>query len=106
MAERGIPNMTWEQARETLGVLPAATEVDVRAAYLAKVRLHPPDRDPEAFERIRDAYDLLRDPRRRARQVLECPSPLAPLTTLPDQFGARRRHVGPTPWLEALKERR
>ncbi len=63
MAVISAAKMSWEQARAVLGVSIDATEADVRAAYLDKVRLHPPDRDPEQFEKIRDANELLRDPR-------------------------------------------
>lgn len=38
----------------------------IKAAYFRLMRLHPPEKDPEAFQRIRAAYDLLSDPERRA----------------------------------------
>ena len=47
---------------EVLGVGQDAGEEEIRAAYVRKVKEHPPDRSPEEFERIRDAYDSLRDP--------------------------------------------
>src|ERR1017187_956249 len=56
--------------REVLGVNQDAGEEEIRAAYVRKVKEHPPDRSPEEFERIRDAYDSLRDPRRRMRNRL------------------------------------
>ncbi len=49
---------------EVLGVNQDAGEEEIRAAYVRKVKEHPPDRSPEEFERIRDAYESLRDPRR------------------------------------------
>ena len=48
-----------------LGVDPAATLDEVKTAYFALVRAHPPERDPEAFKRIRAAYEQLRDPVKR-----------------------------------------
>ncbi len=48
-----------------LGVDPAATPDEVKTAYFALVRAHPPERDPEAFKRIRAAYEQLRDPVKR-----------------------------------------
>jgi len=86
-----------------LGVPIEATEEEVRAAYLSKVKEHPPERSPEEFERIRDAYDALRDPRRRAARVLAV-DPGAPLVSLLDGLPPRREFVGPDPWLAALKE--
>jgi curved DNA-binding protein CbpA len=48
-----------------LGVDPAATLDEVKTAYFALVRAHPPERDPEMFKRIRAAYERLRDPDKR-----------------------------------------
>ena len=97
----------WESARALLGIGPEATDADIRAAYLVQVRLHPPDRDPEQFERVRDAYEKLRDPRQRARQVLEGPDPFAPFVELlAESAPAKRRFVGVEPWLAVLKEKR
>jgi len=94
-----------EHAAQTLGVSASAAEQELRAAYLDKVRQHPPDRDPEGFERIRDAYDQLRDPDVRARAILQGPDPSAPLTALLDGLPGRV-FVGSQPWLDLLKEKR
>lgn len=48
-----------------LGVAPAATAAEIKAAYFALVRAHPPERDPETFKRVRAAYERLRDPAQR-----------------------------------------
>ena len=92
--------------RAVLGVTPEAGPEEIRAAYLRKVREFPPDRAREQFERVRDAYALLTDPRRRARLVLEGPSPLAPLASLLEGRSGERRHVGLEPWLAVLKKPR
>ena len=88
-----------------LGISPEADAEEARRAYIALVRLHPPDRAPEAFERIRDAYEQVRDPKRRARRLLEGPHPLDPLANLVDAQPVKRRHVGPAFWLAVLKEK-
>ncbi len=49
-----------------LGLTRAATAAEIKQAYFALVRAHPPERDPETFKRIRAAYERLRDPERRA----------------------------------------
>jgi len=100
------PIKTMDAAREVLGVAPDATLEQVRASYLEKVRQHPPDRDPEQFERIRDAYGLLRDPRSRVHQIFEGPDPKAPLVNLLDNKPAPRRFAGPAAWMAVLKEKR
>lgn len=87
-----------------LGVSAEAGEEELRAAYLRKVREYPPDRAPAEFERIRDAYELLRDPRRRARLMLQGADPWAPLATLLGAREGARRHVGPARWLKAIQD--
>ncbi len=90
-------------AHETLGVAATASEEDIRAAYLAKVKEFPPDRSPEEFEKIRDAWDTLRDPRRRAKAMLLTTEFAAPLASLLDGCKPRRIFAGPQPWREVLK---
>ena len=48
-----------------LGVTRSATPAEIKQAYFALVRAHPPEREPETFKRIRAAYERLRDPERR-----------------------------------------
>jgi hypothetical protein len=87
-----------DEAAGILGVPADADERELRAAYVSQVQAHPPDVDPEAFERVRDAYEWLRDPRRRARWWLESVDPAAPLTSLLDE----PCRPGPGPWLDAI----
>ncbi len=89
-------------AIEILGVAAKASEEEIRAAYLLKVKEFPPDRAPEEFERIRDAYDALRDPRERARALLLA-SERGPLASLTENSRPRRIFAGPEPWREVLK---
>ncbi len=89
--------------REVLGIGPDAGEEEIRAAYVRKVKEHPPDRSPEEFERIRDAYGSLRDPRRRIQDRLFAVDPGAPFVSVIDLQSRPRRFAGPQPWLEVLK---
>ncbi|MBI4905630.1 MAG: J domain-containing protein [Acidobacteria bacterium] len=88
-------------ARAILGVGPQAGDAEIRAAYLKKVKEHPPDHSPAEFEKIRDAYEILRDPRRRARQLMEASN--CPLSHLLSDTPAQPRHVPIELWLEVLK---
>ena len=88
---------------EVLGISQDATDEEIRAAYLLKVREYPPDRSPEQFEQIRDAYEVLRDPRRRLRHRLFSVDPRTPLASLFSGEARPRRFVGPDPWLDVLK---
>ncbi|MDA1049102.1 MAG: J domain-containing protein [Planctomycetota bacterium] len=47
---------------QILGVSHAADEAAVRARYLELVRQFPPDREPDRFAEIHEAYDRVRDP--------------------------------------------
>ncbi len=93
------------EAARVLELSPAASSEEVRAAYLRFVRAHPPDRDPDAFERVRDAYETLRNPERRAALLLLADDPTAPLVSLLDEERERRLFIGPDPWLAAMSRR-
>lgn len=90
-------------AARVLGVSLDATDEELRAAYLRGIRENPPDRAPEAFERVRDAYEALRGRGRLAG--LFAGDPDAPLVTLVDEEIPERRYLGPEPWLAALRRR-
>ncbi len=50
-----------ETPYDILGISQTATSDEIRAAYLQKVRLSPPEKDARAFQQIRRAYGLLID---------------------------------------------
>lgn len=85
-----------------LGVEETADDEAVRAAYLRALRRCPPDRDPEGFRRIREAYEAVRDTERRLALRLFGPPPLGRLEALLDEFPDERHHVGPELWLRVL----
>ena len=90
-------------ARQVLGVRVEDGEDEIRAAYLQRVKEHPPDRSPEEFERIRDAYESLRDPRKRMRDMLST-KVWGPFADMFSGVESQRQFVGPLPWLEVLKK--
>lgn len=90
-------------ARTILGVELSASDEEIRAAYLQKIKEHPPEKSPEQFEKIRDAYEALRDPRRRMRDMLLSADADAPLVSLLEGQVPARRFAGPDVWLEVLK---
>jgi len=98
--------MTQDDPRQILGIRPEAGDEEIRAAYLRKVKEYPPDRSPREFERVRDAYEDLRDPRRRARRLFLSADPAQPLASLLEGRASERRFTGPDPWLAVLKETR
>ncbi len=59
-----------ENPLDVLGVDGTISDNDLRSRYMALVRLHPPERDPEGFRRIRAAYEAVRTRADRARWAL------------------------------------
>lgn len=96
--------MTDKDPFEVLSLPLEAGDEEIRAAYLRKVKEFPPDRAPREFEQIREAYETLRDPRRRTRYLLLSADPKQPLVSLLETGPPERRFTGPEAWLAALKE--
>ena len=55
---------------QVLGIARAADDAAVRAAYLAAVRRHPPERDAEGFAAVRKAFDAVSSARLRLEHEL------------------------------------
>jgi len=59
-----------------LGIEPAASETEIKKAYLKKVQAHPPERDPERFQAIHAAYEAIKTHRDRLRfELFAAPEP-------------------------------
>ena len=97
--------MSGESPWAVLGLEPGTQADAVRARYAALVKKHPPDRDPDAFQRIRDAFARLGDPRNVARERLFGPPPLHGLEDLEAALAPfPRRPAGADAWIDALRE--
>ena len=88
---------------EVLGVSPDATDDEIVWRILLRIQEHAPDRSPEQFERIRDAYEAMRDLRQRLRLRLFAVDPAAPFASLLDGRAPTRRFAGAAPWLDVLR---
>lgn len=55
-----------EDLYERLGIARTASRDEVKRAYRALLRVYPPERAPEEFKRIREAYETLGDEHSRA----------------------------------------
>lgn len=91
-------------AYAALGLSEDAAEDEIRAAYVRALKQFPPDKAPEQFERIRDAYECLRNPKARIAHMLRAVHPNAPLTGLLDESERKRNFLGTGPWLQVLKK--
>lgn len=95
-----------------LDVPETATDDDVRRAYLLKLRDFPPERAPEEFQRVCDAYALIKTELDRARlRLFGMPRPvsgtqLAELVPKAEK-GDKRYNVGVgvNAWIEATASR-
>lgn len=47
---------------DVLGVSETASEEEIKDAFFELVREHPPEQDPDAYQQLREAYDVLSDP--------------------------------------------
>jgi curved DNA-binding protein CbpA len=66
---------------QVLGLPRQATPEDIKKAYFAQVREHPPETDPDQFKVIRAAYDALRTPEAKSATdlfLLHPPVPYEP----------------------------
>jgi len=95
-----------DDPREVLEIEAEAGDEEIRAAYLRKVKQYPPDRAPREFERVRAAYDRLRDPRLRTREMLLSVDPKQPLASLLDGVKSKRQFTGPEAWLAVTREKK
>lgn len=94
-----------EELHSVLGTRPGADANALRAAYLSKIAEHPPERDPEMFERVRNVYQTLSDPKRKMRRYFDAEPLNQPLSDLARKTGSwkGRAFLGTAPWLELLR---
>ena len=104
MRKEHIPPAPDMDPHGILGIPDDSGEEEIRLAYLEKIKIYPPDRAPEAFERIRDAYEMLNDPRRLARVQLFSVDPEMPLDALLNNQALKREFTGQGPWLAAMEK--
>ncbi|MBF0176343.1 MAG: DnaJ domain-containing protein [Magnetococcales bacterium] len=88
-----------------LGVGPDANDEEIRQAYLRLVREFPPERDPQRFQVVREAYDAVENQRKRlAYRLFATPEvDLTPLLLACLQGGKSQR-PGTNDWLELLRK--
>ena len=67
-----------ENPYRLLGVAENADDATIKQAYLQQVRAHPPERDPQRFQSIRTAFELIHNRRQRLRFRLFLDNPSAP----------------------------
>jgi curved DNA-binding protein CbpA len=100
------PTLEPDNPYRVLGISRNATEEDIRTAYFARVREHPPEKDAEGFRRIRSAYERLKSGSARLEADVfsivddeadipaEAAAPLVELFPIPDPLPVAKRAVG------------
>ncbi len=93
---------------DVLGASPDDNDDAIRQKYLATVRLHPPERSPAAFQRAREAYELIKDEDRRLRMLLFEPAQGESLDELIEEAKCQtsRKRIGLSALLSLLNEGR
>lgn len=88
-----------------LDVPETASDEDVRRAYLLKIREFPPERSPEEFQRVCEAYESIKTELSRTRlRLFGLPEtkPGARLAELaPKPKAVERRKAGVDLWIDA-----
>ncbi len=51
----------------TLGLLPDASDGDIRNSYLQLVKKYTPEKEPERFRQITEAYEAIKDKQNRVK---------------------------------------
>lgn len=59
-----------KNAYRVLGLAVGASDEEVKAAYVARVRDYPPDHHPQRFQEVRQAFEALRTEADRRRYAL------------------------------------
>ncbi len=85
---------------QVLGISESADDKDIRNAYLQRVKESPPERNPEAFKKIRKAYGILKDANERKKLDMsmfrtdsDIPLKTGTAETLEDLFSERIFHL-------------
>ena len=104
MEKEYIPQALDMPPHKILGIPEDAGMQKIRLAYLEKIKAFPPDRAPSEFERIRDAYEMLNDPRRLAGARFFSVDPQKSLSTLLEKEESKRAFTGPGLWLAAMEK--
>ncbi|MBM4163524.1 MAG: J domain-containing protein [Lentisphaerae bacterium] len=88
----------------TLDVPETATDEEVRRAYLQKIRIYSPEQSPDEFQRVCEAYELIKTELARTRLHLfgmRGNNPGAPMADLvPKPVTVERHRAGVTLWIE------
>ncbi len=88
----------------TLDVPETATDEEVRRAYLQKIRIYSPEQNPDEFQRVCEAYELIKTELARTRLHLfgmpdhNLGAHMADL--VPKPVAVARHRAGVTLWIE------
>lgn len=85
-----------------------ADDEQIRQRYLLLVKKYTPEKYPEKFKRITEAYEALKSPRKRIRTklfgFLKMRDPEEAINALADAVEVKRRRPGLKELFQAIKE--
>ncbi len=89
---------------QILGIDPdQSTDESIRKAYVEALRHHPPDRDPDRFEKIRSAYEQIKHEQDRIHiKLFGLKRTESFIEWLPESH--ERPRAGAEKWLAMIKE--
>ncbi|MDM8516529.1 DnaJ domain-containing protein, partial [Desulfobacterales bacterium HSG16] len=77
---------------------PDASDEEIRTNYLRLVKEHTPEKDPDMFQKITEAYEAVKDVRKRVWgklfRTLDLIESEPALIALAESVGSRRKRVG------------
>src|SRR5690625_7616923 len=65
-----MSNNKIESYYKTLGTTANIGNARIKEKYIQALKKHPPETDPEGFEKVRQAYEALKDPEKRKQYDL------------------------------------
>jgi len=80
---------------KVLGVERNAAPDEIKRAYFALVREHPPERDPDGFKRIRAAYDKLKGAERTQTDLFLIEDRESPVAMAIQRYSAEPQPLTP-----------
>lgn len=82
---------------DIMGVSPDADDKAIRNAYLEAVKRYPPERCPEQFSAVNEAYQKIKDEESRLRYILfnTLSTATSPMDAVRQHFSRSRRRIPP-----------
>jgi curved DNA-binding protein CbpA len=89
-----------------LKVFHTSTDEEVRNAYISLIREYPPDRSPEKFQEVREAFEEIKHERDRIKRYLAFPRTIDNLSDIIPDKKPERNLLPRSVWNKIIKNKR